>query len=46
MKFLKLAIVVGLMSSMANAQSWGNGEKIKGNGNQKTETRTKTGLRK
>lgn len=40
MKFLKLAIVVGLMSSMANAQSWGNGEKIKGNGNQKTETRT------
>ncbi|WP_395075588.1 head GIN domain-containing protein [Flavobacterium sp.] len=40
MKLLKLAIAVLFMSSMANAQSWGNGEKIKGNGNQKTETRT------
>ena len=40
MKFLKVTIAVVFLSTMANAQSWGNGEKIKGNGNQKTETRT------
>ena len=40
MKILKLAVAVVFMSSMANAQSWGSGEKIKGNGNKKTEKRT------
>ena len=37
---IKLSVIVILFStSLANSQSW-NGEKIKGNGNQKTEKRT------
>lgn len=39
-KNLKLSIVLFLSSFAINSQNWGNGEKVKGNGNIITETRT------